>query len=159
MGLIQFIKDAGAKLLGQDDAAQQPTSREKAADAANDALRATSLLRHVKALGLEADDLQIEVDGTRCVVSGKVADQATKEKIALAVGNTAGIGTVDDRLEVTGPEAVFYTVVSGDTLSKIAKQHYGDANKYNAIFEANRPMLEHPDKIFPGQVLRVPPLD
>lgn len=157
MGLIKFIKDAGAKLLGQDDAAQQAAA--EAADASNDALRAMSLLRHVKALRLEAENLQIEVDGDVCKVSGQVADQATKEKIALAVGNTAGIATVDDRLEVTGPKAVFYTVVSGDTLSKIARQHYDDANEYPAIFEANRPMLEHPDKIFPGQVLRIPPLD
>jgi nucleoid-associated protein YgaU len=157
MGLIQFIKDAGAKLLGQDEAEQQAAAKQT--DASNDALRAMSLLRHVKALGLKAENLRIEVDGSNCVVSGQVGDQETKEKIALAVGNTAGIGTVDDRLEVTGPKAVFYTVAAGDTLSKIARQHYGDANEYNAIFEANRPMLDHPDKIFPGQVLRIPPLD
>ena len=54
-------------------------------------------------------------------------------------------------------EARFHTVVRGDTLSAIAKQFYGDAGKYNAIFEANRPMLSHPDKIYPGQVLRIPP--
>ncbi len=57
------------------------------------------------------------------------------------------------------PTSVFYTVQSGDTLSKIAKAHYGDANAYHAIFEANKPMLKHPDKIFPGQVLRIPPKD
>ena len=56
------------------------------------------------------------------------------------------------------PEAVYYTVVSGDTLSKISKVNYGDANKYMVIFEANEPMLTHPDKIYPGQVLRIPPL-
>ncbi|MGB0127610.1 MAG: LysM peptidoglycan-binding domain-containing protein, partial [Rhodocyclaceae bacterium] len=55
------------------------------------------------------------------------------------------------------PEATFYTVVRGDTLSKIAKEQYGSANKYPQIFEANRPMLTHPDKIYPGQVLRIPP--
>jgi nucleoid-associated protein YgaU len=51
----------------------------------------------------------------------------------------------------------FYTVVKGDTLSKISKQFYGSAQKYNRIFEANRPLLSHPDKIYPGQVLRIPP--
>ncbi len=158
MGLIQFIKDAGSKLLGQDDSAQK-ASVEAQAEASNDAMRALSLMRHVKALGFEVEGLQIEVDGDICRVSGGVADQETKEKIALAVGNTAGIGTVDDRLEVTGPKAVFYTVQSGDSLSKIAREQYGDANKYHGIFEANKPMLEHPDKIFPGQVLRIPPLD
>jgi nucleoid-associated protein YgaU len=55
------------------------------------------------------------------------------------------------------PEARFYTVAKGDTLSKIAKAEYGDANAYPAIFEANRPMLSHPDRIYPGQVLRIPP--
>ena len=54
--------------------------------------------------------------------------------------------------------AQFHTVVSGDSLSKIAKEFYGDAMKYPVIFEANKPMLTHPDKIYPGQVLRIPPL-
>jgi nucleoid-associated protein YgaU len=48
--------------------------------------------------------------------------------------------------------------VSGDNLSHIARKYYGDANKYPVIFEANRPMLSHPDKIYPGQSLRIPPL-
>ncbi len=81
-----------------------------------------------------------------------------REKVVLVLGNTAGIAQVDDRLEVERkePEAQFYTVKSGDTLSKIAKQYYGNANKYPTIFEANRPMLQNPDKIYPGQVLRIP---
>ena len=54
------------------------------------------------------------------------------------------------------PTSVFYTVKSGDTLSKIAKETLGSANRYPEIFEANKPMLKHPDKIFPGQVLRIP---
>ncbi len=62
-------------------------------------------------------------------------------------------------MTVAAPKATFYTVQSGDSLSKIAKAHYGDAMKYPAIFEANKPMLEHPDKIYPGQVLRIPPLE
>ena len=71
-----------------------------------------------------------------------------------------GVEAVDNRLEVVNPEpaATFYTVVRGDTLSKIAKEHYGNAMKYPVIFEANKPMLKHPDKIYPGQVLRIPPL-
>ena len=50
-----------------------------------------------------------------------------------------------------------YTVVKGDTLSAISKRQYGDANKYMRIFEANKPMLSDPNKIYPGQVLRIPP--
>lgn len=56
-------------------------------------------------------------------------------------------------------ETVFYTVVSGDTLGKIADAHYGDWSKYPVIFEANTPMLKNPDLIYPGQVLRIPALD
>ena len=68
---------------------------------------------------------------------------------------------VDDQLEMAGaaPEPVFYTVQRGDTLSGIAKEQYGNAMKYPMIFEANRPMLKDPDRIYPGQVLRIPPLD
>ena len=90
-----------------------------------------------------------------------MADQSTRERIVLAVGNTQGVARVDDRMEVSAPapEAVMYTVESGDTLGKIAKEQYGDASKYPVIFEANQPLLKDPNKIYPGQVLRIPPLD
>ncbi len=76
----------------------------------------------------------------------------------MAAGNVAGITKVDDQVKVadSAPEAEFYTVKSGDTLSAISKTVYGNANEYNKIFEANKPMLTHPDKIYPGQVLRIP---
>jgi nucleoid-associated protein YgaU len=54
------------------------------------------------------------------------------------------------------PEAATYTVKSGDTLSKIAKEFLGDANAYMKIFEANKDQLTDPDKIKPGQVLKIP---
>ena len=89
---------------------------------------------------------------------GTVAAQDVREKVILVVGNTAGVESVHDNLAVDKPEpeAKFYTVVRGDTLSKIAKEFYGNANKYPKIFEANKPMLKDPDKIYPGQVLRIP---
>jgi len=59
-------------------------------------------------------------------------------------------------VETPEPESKFYTVKSGDNLSKISKEMYGDANQYPKIFEANKPMLKSPDEIFPGQVLRIP---
>jgi nucleoid-associated protein YgaU len=92
-------------------------------------------------------------------VYGVAPDQATKEKIVLSAGNVAGVAKVNDMMSVdrSEPEAQYYTVVSGDTLSKISKKYYGDANQYQKIFEANRPMLSHPDKIYPGQLLRIPP--
>ena len=86
-------------------------------------------------------------------------DQQTKEKILLCCGNVAGVAKVNDECPSPQPadEAKYYTVVKGDTLSKIAKEYYGNANAYPKIFEANKPMLSHPDKIYPGQTLRIPP--
>ena len=120
--------------------------------------RATALEAHVGKLGLPVEGVKIKVADDVAYVKGKVPTQAEREKIVLAVGNVAGIAKVEDRLEVTNPqpEARYYTVVKGDTLSKISKEMYGDANKYPQIFEANKPLLTHPDKIYPGQVLRVP---
>jgi nucleoid-associated protein YgaU len=95
----------------------------------------------------------------RGVVSGVAPDQATKEKIALCCGNVHSVAKVDDRLTVAqpAPAATLYEVKTGDSLSKIAKAVYGDANAYLKIFEANKPMLSDPNKIYPGQQLRIPP--
>ena len=92
-------------------------------------------------------------------VSGVAPDQATKEKIVLCCGNVASVAKVNDMLTVAAPaepESKYHTVKSGDTLSKIAKEAYGDANAYMKIFEANKPMLKDPNKIYPGQMLRIP---
>ena len=98
------------------------------------------------------------VDGDKVKVSGSVDTQENKEKVVLLVGNVEGVASVDDQLTVANPEpeSVFYEVKSGDTLSKIAKHYYGDANKYPKIFEANKPMLKDADEIYPGQRLRIP---
>jgi nucleoid-associated protein YgaU len=85
---------------------------------------------------------------------------AEREKVILTLGNVEGVGSVADEITVTNPEpeSTFHEVKSGDTLSKISKEVYGDPMKYNMIFEANQPMLSHPDKIYPGQILRIPVL-
>ena len=154
MGLIDFVKEAGAKVLGKEkDVTKTEDFRE---------LRQGNLLmQHVLGLGLQVDDLKITYDDGVASVSGKTESQADREKVILAVGNTRDVAQVDDMIQVikAEPEAVYYTVVSGDSLSKIAKAQYGDAMKYPLIFEANRPMLSDPDKIYPGQVLRVPPVE
>jgi nucleoid-associated protein YgaU len=104
-------------------------------------------------------DVAFDAPSATVTVSGNVPDQATKEKIALCCGNVHGVEAVNDMMTVETPadESQYYTVVSGDSLSKIAKKYYDDANEYPAIFEANKPMLTHPDKIYPGQLLRIPP--
>ena len=99
------------------------------------------------------------VEGDKVTVSGEVATQEEKEKIILAAGNIEGVGSVDDQITVTGPSVVasrFVVVKKGDTLSAISLQVYGNANQYNKIFEANKPMLKDPNKIYPGQTLRIP---
>jgi nucleoid-associated protein YgaU len=98
--------------------------------------------------------LAVHLDGGR-----EVGSQEEKEKILLAVGNIAGVGSVDDQITVSGPvvtAAQFVVVKSGDTLSAISLRVYGDANKYQKIFDANKPMLKDVNKIYPGQTLRIP---
>jgi nucleoid-associated protein YgaU len=158
MGLFSFVKDAGEKLFGSGEAKAAETAAS-AADANTAA--AEAIKKYITTMNLAPADLAVKFDAATSVVtvSGTAPDQATKEKILLAAGNVRGVGEVDDKLSVARaePAARFHTVARGDTLSAIAKTYYGDANKYNAIFEANKPMLSHPDKIYPGQVLRIPP--
>lgn len=151
MGLFSFIKGAGAKLFGrkkEEAAVAEPVEISKI-----DALK-----NEVSRLGIAIDNLDIDLAET-VIVSGETANNSDREKIILALGNVEGVSCVDDSITVLNPEpeSKFHEVKSGDTLSKISKEVYGDPMKYNAIFEANRPMLEHPDKIYPGQILRIPP--
>ena len=165
MSLISFVKDAGEKLFGSGKAkeamaAAAAVPSEESVKASNDAA-GDAILGYVQGQGLAATGLTVTYDGASTSVSvfGVAADQATKEKIVLCCGNVAGVSKVNDLMTVdqSEPEGTYYTVVSGDNLSKISKANYGDPNKYMKIFEANKPMLTHPDKIYPGQVLRIPP--
>ncbi len=164
MGLLSFIKNAGAALIGgsksEPKAPAIPAGDKDAMKKLADSQLALRLTNHVAAMELKVENLNIEVDDDKATVHGTASSQSEKEKIVLTVGNVAGIATVDDRLSVTNPEpeAQFYTVVSGDTLSGISKKFYGSFNKYMTIFEANKPMLKDPDKIYPGQMLRIPHL-
>ena len=162
MGFFDFVKNAGAKLWGSSEKkAAEEKLKAEAKEANEAAVKAQIAMDFVQNMGLEVAGLNVYIDDETAVVSGEAADQATKEKVILTVGNVEGISRVDDRLtvEANEPEAQFYTVVSGDSLSKIAKRYYGNAMKYNEIFEANKPMLDDPNKIYPGQVLRIPPLE
>lgn len=152
MGLIDFIKDAGERIFGQGQAT--PGAHAQAASDAG-----AALVQRVTELGIPIEQLSIQVTGDVATVTGTAQSQADREKAVLAVGNSQGIARVDDRITVeqAEAEATFYTVQRGDTLSKIAREHYHDASKYPMIFEANRPMLQDPDKIYPGQTLRLPP--
>jgi len=143
MGLFEFIKDTGRAVGLVDD--------EGAAD---------RLKSEIRSLEIPVEDLEVNFAGGLARVSGKVDTQENREKIILTAGNIAGVEKVDDNLTVEreAPQAMFHTVERGDTLSGIAKKVYGDAMKYMVIFKANQPMLKDPDRIYPGQVLRIPEL-
>ena len=166
MNIIDFVKNAGEKIFKPGEARRE-----------------SAIEKHLAKYGISG--IEVEVDGDKATLTGTAADTATREKAVLIAGNIDGIANVDDRIRVTNPtpapaagatpaattasaqssttgsgngwQSRTYTVKSGDSLSKIAKEMYGDASKYPQIFEANKPMLSDPDKIYPGQVLRVPP--
>jgi nucleoid-associated protein YgaU len=164
MGLFNFIADAGDKLFG------------------GSTLDENKIREHIAGLGLKLQPFSVVAHQKDKMVSliGWAETLQDKEKAILAAGNIKGVEKVDDRLKVgtrpatraeaapatmddapepdtaEQPSSRFYTVKSGDTLSKIAREYYGSASKYPVIFEANKPMLSNPDRIYPGQVLRIP---
>ncbi len=158
MGMFSFVKGIGEKLFGNKDAQDTVKPANPAEPTAQEI--ANALLARVMglSLGIEGFKVRYESGDDRAILNGMAPTQAAREKAVLAVGNMDHVAAVDDQMEVKTPEpeAKLYTVQSGDNLSKIAKEMYGNANSYMKIFEANTPMLKHPDKIFPGQVLRIP---
>jgi len=147
MSLFSFVKEAGEKLI--DLLTPGNANAEE------------SLKKHISDVGLGNPNVQATVDGDKITLTGEVASQEEKEKIVLAAGNIAGVGSVDDQLTIAAgapaaTAAQFVTVEKGDTLSAISKRVYGDPNKYQKIFDANKPMLKDVNKIYPGQVLRIP---
>ncbi len=152
MGLISFLKGAGEKVFGKSDATLE---KEKA----------EAIVKHINKYDLHVKDLVVTVDGETVTLNGEVSSVLERNRVVVVTGNVSGISAVNDNLvlnipepEVVEPEKQYYTVVKGDYLSKISKRVYGDAMKYNIIFEANKPMLTDPDKIYPGQVLVIPAL-
>lgn len=165
MGMFDFVANAGKKLFGKDDAPE---------------LRADALKQHLLDNGVEAEGIFFMIDADNSVkLMGTVPDQANREKAVICCGNVEGVEKVEDRLRIaeqpvasveeaevlvaSADEAPWssrtYTVEKGDTLWKISTEMYGNGAKYTEIFEANKPMLSDPDKIYPGQVLRIPNLE
>lgn len=156
MGLLSFIKEAGEKLFGGSSAhAAAPDTP----DANVVAAAAIKTYMETQNLGLTALVVTYTASSGVVTLAGNAPSQEASEKASLAAGNVANVTSVDnDLVAPPAPPAQYHDVVKGDTLSAISKKYYGDANKYNAIFEANKPMLSNPDKIYPGQKLRIPPL-
>lgn len=164
MGMFSFIKDAGEKLFGIGKA-QAATPAAPAAPSgeqvsALNQSAAKAIASYIESMKLSVQALDVSYDGATetVTVAGVAPDQATREKVVLCCGNVASVTSVNDMMTVANPEpeSKWYTVVKGDNLSKISKEFYGTPNKYPQIFEANKPMLTHPDKIYPGQLLRIP---
>lgn len=172
MGLIDFVKDAGRKIgmFGGRAAAEAEEAKEAAIAAATRAKTATDeasklnvVVADVKAAILSyvpIANLGVRFDGQTVTLTGTATAQADKEKAVLVAGNTQGVARVDDQLAVITPQppAMYHQVVAGDTLSKIAERYYGVMRMFDGILEANRPMLTSADLIYPGQVLRIPPV-
>ncbi len=143
MGVFDFIRDIGKSILPGNEG---PEIQENI----------------TKLLGSQVENLKVEYDDGLVRLSGLVESEAVKQKAVLLAGNVKGVEKVnDDGIQVKPqpepePEFTFYTIVSGDSLSKIAKRYYGDAMKWNTLFEANREVIQNPDLIYPGQVIRVP---
>ncbi|WBU52746.1 peptidoglycan-binding protein LysM [Paracoccus sp. SCSIO 75233] len=169
MGLFDFVKGKGKKVLDEDTEAKPEDG--KTAEQVETERKVAAMAAELKELGLGADDVKLTLrsDKETVKIESKGADRETMEKLILAIGNIQGIAKVeadlpkkvagaggDDKLAGGDDEPVFHTVESGETLSAIAKKYLGNANRYNEIFEANRPMLSDPDKIYPGQTLRIP---
>lgn len=156
MALWDFVKDAGKSVFGGE--AQAATAPDPKAE---EQRKVAALTQELKTLGLDGNDIHLTLKGDLVKVTAKDIEQDTLEKLILAVGNIKGIAKVeliDERKSspAEGGKPVFHTVQKGETLSAIAKTYLGDANRYREIFEANKPMLSDPDKIYPGQTLRIP---
>ncbi len=149
MGLFDFVKDAGRQLFNTDSEA------------------ADNIKQHLEIKTSGIKNIEVEFDDGVATICGDCVNQATKDNAILMVGNIAGVEkVVADELRVPAPKpdappepeekAEFYTIVSGDTLGGIAKRHYGKASQYMRIFEANRDIISDPNKIYPGQKIRIP---
>ena len=160
MGLFSFIKEAGEKLFGGKEVEQAAaSSAPNVAELNKQAGDAIKTYIEKQNLGLSGLNVTFDGASGKVTLAGMAPSQEAAEKASLSAGNVASVSSVDNNLQYpAGSESQYHDVVSGDTLSAIAKKYYGDANKYNAIFEANKPMLSDPNKIYPGQKLRIPAL-
>lgn len=148
MGLFDFVKDVGRQIFDTD------------AEAAD------NIRQHLEVRTSGIRNIDVKFDDGVATVCGDCINQATRDNAVLMVGNIKGVEkVVADGLRVDPPKegrpepeekAEFYTIVSGDTLGAIAKKYYGKASQYMRIFEANRDIISDPDKIYPGQKIRIP---
>jgi len=141
MGLLSFAKSIGNKIFH------------------NEAEASDKITSYIEEDNPGVDDLQVSVDNGVVSLSGEAKNAEALEKAVLMAGNVNGVSEVNYD-NVTAPPATekveYYEIVSGDTLSGVAKKFYGDGSKYMRIFEANKEVIKDPDKIYIGQKIRIP---
>ena len=141
MGLFAFAKNIGKKLFSKNE---DPAEKIKS---------------HIEEDNPGLEGLEVSYEEGKVILKGEASSAEAMEKAVLMAGNVDGVESVDVSA-VTAPEAEaeveYYTIQKGDSLSKIAKQFYGNAMDYPKLFEANREVIKDPDLIYPGQVIRIP---
>lgn len=146
MGLFDFVKDVGRQIFDTDDEA------------------AYNIKQHLEIKTSGLSNLTVEFDDGVATICGDCKNEAVRDQAILIAGNIKGVEkVVADDLKAPPPKpeepkekVEFYEIVSGDTLGGIAKKYYGSAGKYMKIFEANREIIKDPNKIYPGQKIRIP---
>ena len=146
MGLFDFVKDVGRQVFDTD---------AEAADNIKEELE-------IRTSGLS--NLDVKFDDGVVTICGDCTNAAVRDSAILIAGNVQGVEkVVADDLKAPPPapeepeeKVEFYEIVSGDTLGAIAKKFYGKSSKYMAILEANRDIISDPNKIYPGQKIRIP---
>jgi nucleoid-associated protein YgaU len=161
MDLFGFVKDVGRRLFNKDEEAAQ------------------KIKEHILASNPGVEDLEVSFERGIVGLKGRCTRTDAFQKCILMAGNVQGVIDVDatgltpfvaprpEAVPVGGPHQhahatpvesreEYYVIERGDTLSHIARRYYGEASSWPRLFEANREVIQDPDKIFPGQKIRVP---
>jgi hypothetical protein len=153
MSLFGFVKDIGRRLFNRDEEA------------------AGKIKEHILAHNPGVENLEVTFESGIVGLSGRCTNKDAFQKCVLMAGNVQGVIDVyatglvpyvdpaapPRAAEAAEPEEIYYLIEKGDTLWKIAAKFLGSGNRYPEIFEANREVILDPDKIFPGQKIRIPP--
>ena len=146
MGLFDFAKDVGRQIFDTD------------AEAAD------NIKEHLEIRLSGIRNITVEFDDGVATICGECINEATRNNAILVAGDVKGVSKViADGLTFPEPKpeeprevVEYYEIVSGDTLGKIAKRYYGDASKYTRIHAANKELIPDPNKIYPGQKIKIP---
>lgn len=145
MGLLDFAKDVGRQLFDTD---------KEAAD---------NIRQHLEIKLSGIKNLKVDFDDGVATVSGECPNEATRTSAILIAGDVKGVEKVNaDKLTFPKPRPEekekyeIYEIVKGDTLGGIAKRFYGKASLYTRIHAANKELIPNPDKIYPGQKIKIP---